>query len=56
LKNEILKFAVKIPVDFLNNLIMITKVFSYMKGGDKKDRATGRNRDKVKIIRVSALD
>ncbi len=49
---------IKIPVDFLNNLIMITKVFSYMKGGDnsKKDKEIGRHGDKVKIIRVSALD
>jgi len=44
LKNETLKFAVKIPVDFLSNLIMITKVFSYMKGGDvrKKNKEVGR--------------
>jgi len=41
---------IKIPVDFLNNLIMITKVFSYMKGGDnsKKDKEIGRHGDKVK--------
>ncbi len=35
---------------------MITKIFSYMKGGDnsKKDKEIGRHGDKVKIIRVSA--
>ncbi len=49
---------IKIPVDFLNNLIILSKVFSSMKGGDnsKKDKEIGRHGDKVKIIRVSALD
>lgn len=37
---------IKIPIDFLNNLIMITKIFSYMKGGDnsKKDKEIKRKK------------
>jgi hypothetical protein len=41
---------IKIPIDFLSNLIILTKLFSYMKGGDnsKKDKEIGRHGDKVK--------
>ncbi len=46
LKNETLKFAVKIPIDFLRDLIILIQVFSYMKGGDnsKKDKEIKRKK------------
>ena len=45
LKNETLKFAVKIPLDFSDNLININRSsLVYMKGGDvrKKNKEVGR--------------